>query len=31
MEENENALQMCKKYELNYILIDTEYKVEIEL
>ena len=31
MEENENALQMCKKYELNYILIDTEYKVDIEL
>lgn len=31
MEENENTLQMCKKYELNYILIDTEYKVDIEL
>jgi len=31
IEENENTLQMCKKYELNYILIDTEYKVDIEL
>ena len=31
IEENENNLQMCKKYELNYILIDTEYKVDIEL
>jgi len=24
-------LQMCKKYGLNYILIDTEYKVDIDL
>lgn len=31
IKENENNLQMCKKYDLNYILIDTEYKVDIEL
>ncbi len=29
--DNEINLQMCKKYELNYILIDAEYKVDIEL
>lgn len=29
--ENQNNLQMCKKYSLNYILIDTQYKVDIEL
>ncbi len=29
--ENEINLQMCKKYELNYVLFDTEYKVDIEL
>ena len=31
IEANQINLQMCKKYELNYILIDTEYKVDIEL
>lgn len=31
IKENENNLQMCKNYGLNYILIDTEYKVDIEL
>ncbi|MCH5152332.1 MAG: adenylate kinase [Clostridiales bacterium] len=31
IETNETNLQMCKKYELNYILIDKEYKVDIEL
>ena len=31
IKDNENNLQMCKKYDLNYILIDTEYKVDIEL
>ncbi len=29
--ENQNNLQMCKKYSLNYILIDTKYKLDIEL
>ncbi len=29
--DNEINLQMCKKYELNYILIDAEYNVDIEL
>lgn len=28
---NEINLQMCKKYALNYILIDKQYKVDIEL
>ena len=28
---NELNLQMCKQYGLNYILIDNEYKVDIEL
>lgn len=31
IKENERNLQMCKKYGLNCILIDTEYKVDIEL
>ncbi|MDE7453763.1 MAG: adenylate kinase [Clostridia bacterium] len=31
IKENQNNLQMCKKHKLNYILIDTEYKVDIEL
>ena len=31
IKENAHNLQMCKKYALNYILIDTEYKVDIEL
>ena len=28
---NQVNLQMCKKFALNYILIDTEYTVDIEL
>ncbi len=31
IKENESNLQMCKKYGLNCILIDTEYKVDIDL
>ena len=31
IKENESNLQMSKKYGLNYILIDTEYKVDINL
>ena len=31
IKENESNVQMCKKYGLNCILIDTEYKVDIEL
>ena len=31
IEENERNLQMCKKYGLDYILIDKEYKVDIEV
>ena len=30
IEENQRNLQMCKKHKLNYILIDTEYKVDVE-
>ena len=30
IEVNRTNLQMCKKYALNYILIDTEYTVDIE-
>ena len=30
IKDNELNLQMCKKYGLNYILIDSEYKVDIE-
>lgn len=29
--ENGLNLQMCKKYSLEYILIDKSYKIEIEL
>ena len=31
IKENESNVQMCKKYGLNCILIDTEYKDDIEL
>ena len=31
IEENENNLLLCQKHGLNYILIDKEYKVDIEL
>lgn len=31
IKENESNLQACKKYGLNYIFIDKEYKVDIEL
>ena len=31
IEANQANLQMCKKFALNYILIDTEYTVDIEL
>ena len=31
IEANQTNWQMCKKYALNYILIDTEYKVDIDL
>ena len=31
IEENERNLQLCKMHGLNYILIDKEYKVDIEL
>ncbi|MDE6667417.1 MAG: AAA family ATPase [Clostridia bacterium] len=31
IEENQSNFQMCKKHKLNYILIDTEYKVDVEL
>ena len=31
LRDNELNLQMCKQYGLNYILIDNEYKVDIEL
>lgn len=31
IKENENNLQMCKAYSLNYIFIDKEYKIDIEL
>ena len=31
IKENESNVQMCKKYGLNCILIDTEYTVDIEL
>lgn len=31
IEENQRNFQMCKKHKLNYILIDTEYKVDVEL
>ena len=31
IEANQANLQLCKKFALNYILIDTEYTVDIEL
>lgn len=31
IKDNEINLQMCKKYGLKYILINSEYKVDIEL
>lgn len=31
IKENEKNLQYCKKHALNYIMIDTEYTVDIEL
>lgn len=31
IEENIENLRMCKKYGCNYILIENEYKVDIEL
>lgn len=31
IEENETNLRQCKEYGLQYILIDTEYNVDIEL
>ena len=31
IEENEKNLRLCKQYALNYILIDKEYNVDIEL
>lgn len=31
IKENELNLQMCKKYGLNYLLIDKEYRVDIQL
>lgn len=31
IEENVENLQMCKKYDCNYILIEDEYKVDINL
>ena len=30
IEENVENLQMCKKYDCNYILIEDEYKVDID-
>ncbi|WP_434291348.1 adenylate kinase [Clostridium botulinum] len=31
MKENDSNLEMCKKYRCDYILIDDEYKVDVEL
>lgn len=31
IEENTSNLELCKKYGLDYILIDSEYNVDIEL
>lgn len=31
LEENANNLEMCKKYGCNYILIDEDYCIDIEL
>ena len=31
LSDNIQTLEMCKKYSVNYILIDNEYDVDIEL
>lgn len=31
IKENENNLRLCNEYDLKYILIDTEYKINIEI
>lgn len=31
IKDNEKNMQLCKKYALNYVLIDKEYNVDIEL
>ncbi|MDE7379854.1 MAG: adenylate kinase [Clostridia bacterium] len=31
IEENKQNLQLCKQYNLNYILIDKTYKIEIKI
>ncbi|WP_353096048.1 hypothetical protein [Tissierella praeacuta] len=31
IKENDSNLKMCKKYRCDYILIDDEYKVDVEL
>lgn len=31
IKDNLNNLQLCKKYGLNYILIDKDYDIKIEL
>ena len=31
LEENARYLEMCRKYDCNYILIDDRYEVEIDL
>lgn len=31
LEDNRYYLEMCRKYDCNYILIDNEYRVDIEL
>ena len=31
LKENALNLYLCKKYHLNYILIDQEYKINIQL
>lgn len=31
LKDNEYVMKMAKKYQVNYILIDEEYQVEIDL
>lgn len=31
LEDNAKILELCQKYNTNYILIDDEYKIEVEL
>ncbi|MDE6709338.1 MAG: adenylate kinase, partial [Oscillospiraceae bacterium] len=31
LQENAQTLDMCKKYNANYLLIDDEYNVDFEL